>query len=444
MRLSLSGPDQNNLSQRADTSGFAAPRSRLVLGIERFGLVPLRAPRLAAAIMLVLTVVAAFGLALIRVDDSLSQLFRSNTPEFRLYEDVTQRFSSSEYDVFVVVEGKTLLRSGPLEQLRNLVTDLQLVDGTRGAISLFSAREPPEGSHLPAPLFPDELPQGTEYDHLIGRVKANELIKGKLLSEDGQLALIVLSLAPEVTENNSLDSVVHEIRKTVDDDLKDSGLRTELSGVPVMQLEIRKAVERDLLTYNAIGFAAGCLIAMLFFRRVSFMIIAAAPPLLAILLGLGTLGWLDFRLNMFLNVMTPLIMVISFSDSMQLTFAARDGLLRQESIYEALRNAVYVVGPACVLTHATAAISFIALQFLTSNLIRTFGQAGLIVTAIALVYALTLVPLLGVLLIHGENRLAADGKQIDAKVELLRAFCRWIARRMVRRPGLYSSSLSSA
>jgi hypothetical protein len=126
---------------------------------------------------------------------------------------VTQRFPSSEYDVLVVVEGKTLLRSGPLEQLRNLVTDLQLVDGTRGAISLFSAREPPEGSHLPAPLFPDELPQGTEYDHLIGRMKANELIKGKLLSEDGQLALIVLSLAPEVTQNNSLDSVGHEIRK---------------------------------------------------------------------------------------------------------------------------------------------------------------------------------------------------------------------------------------
>ena len=46
-----------------------------------------------------------------------------------------------------------------------------------------------------------------------------------------------------------------------------------------MQLEIRNAVERDRLIYNALGFVAGCLIAILFFRRVSFMIIAAAPPL---------------------------------------------------------------------------------------------------------------------------------------------------------------------
>ena len=84
------------------------------------------------------------------------------------------------------------------------------------------------------------------------------------------------------------------------------------------------------------------------------MIIAAAPPLIAILLSLGALGWLDFRLNMFLNVMTPLIMVISFSDSMQLTFAARDRLIAGKDKYTAFRKAVLVVGPACVLTHGTA------------------------------------------------------------------------------------------
>ena len=176
-----------------------------------------------------------------------------------------------------------------------------------------------------------------------------------------------------------------------------------------MQLEIRNAVERDRLIYNAFGFAAGCLIAIIFFRRVSFMIIAAGPPLIAILLALGALGWLDFRLNMFLNVMTPLIMVISFADSMQLTFAARDRLIAGEDKYTAFRNAVLVVGPACVLTHGTAGISFIALQFSSSDLIRTFGEAGLVATVIALLGVLMLVPLLGVLLIRKEVGLRRQG-----------------------------------
>ncbi len=412
---------------------------RLALGLERLGLFALRIPLTVSAILACLCVGAFFGVERIKVDDSLSQLFRSDTPEFKQYEEVTRRFPSSEYDVLIVVEGKSLLERASLEKLRDAVTDLQLIEGTRGLISLFSAREPPQGGNLPPPLFPEELPEGAEYQKLVDRVKSNEIIRGKLLSEDGTLALLVLALDPEITQSGSLNTTVAEIRKTATEDLEGTGLSVQLSGVPVMQLEIRNAVERDRLIYNTVGFIAGCAIAMAFFRRVSFMIVAAGPPLLAILLSLGVLGWLDFRLNMFLNVMTPLIMVISFSDSMQLTFAARDRLIAGQSKRDAFRNSIYIVGPACVLTHATAGLSFIALQFSSSDLIRTFGEAGLTATIIALLAVLTLVPLFGVLFVQREAAFAESARIADTGVNALRRFCEWIALRMVNRPGLYSA-----
>ncbi len=411
---------------------------QLALGIERVGLISLISPKISAAILVAMMALAVFGVERLKVDDSLSQLFRSDTPEFKQFEEVTRRFPSSEYDVLIVVEGKDLLARQNLEKLRDLVTEVQLVDGTRGIISLFSARQPPEGNKLPEPLFPADLPEGAEYDALKQRVLSNEIIRGKLLSEDGELALIVLALDPNIVQTKGLNTTIGEIRQVMADTLGDSGLRNQLSGVPVMQLEIRNAVERDRLVYNAIGFAAGCLIAILFFRRVSFMIVAAAPPLVAILLSLGFLGWLDFRLNMFLNVMTPLIMVISFADSMQLTFAARDRLIAGQNKYQAFREALLVVGPACVLTHGTAAISFIALMFSSSELIRTFGEAGLAATVIALLGVLMLVPLLGVLLVRNEEKFSASLQAKDTGVTVLRRFCRWIAVRMVSHPALYS------
>ena len=411
----------------------------IALGAERIGLAGLRAPLAAAAVLAILAVVAAFGVMRLKVDDSLSQLFRSDTPEFHQYEDVTRRFPSNEYDVLVVVTGEDLLARDPLEHLRNLVTDLQLVDGTTGLISLFSARQAPEPGHtVPPALFPEPLPEGQAYEQLIGRVRTNDIIKGKLLSEDGHLALVVLSLDPK--DEGRYGPTIAAIRKAVRDDLAGTDLQGELSGVPVMQLEIHDAVERDRVLYNAVGFAAGCLIAILFFRRVSFMVVAAGPPLIAILLALGTLGWLDFRLNMFLNVMTPLIMVISFSDSMQLTFAARDRLMAGDSKLDAFRGAVLVVGPACVLTHATAALSFTALLFTKSDLIRTFGEAGLISTAIAMLAVLILVPVLGLLLVRDVDRLTVASKGSDTGVQALRRFCAWVAARMVSHPALYSAA----
>jgi len=410
----------------------------IAFGLERIGLIALRAPILSCLILLALIVAAIFGIQRIKIDDSLSQLFRSNSKDYQQYEAETKRFPATEFDVLVVVEGKTLLARDNLEKLRDFVTDLQLVDGTRGLISLFSARQAPAPGKLPAALFPNKLPEGADYDKFIQTVKSNEIIRGKLLSEDGTLALIVLSLEPEVVQSNKLSTTIGDIRKLISEDMGDTGLKVELSGVPVMQLEIRNAVERDGLTYNILGVLAGCVIAIIFFRKISFMVVAAFPPIIAILLALGGLGWANFNLNMFLNVMTPLIMVISFSDSMQLTFAARDRLIAGQDKFTAFRNAVLVVGPACVLTHATAGISFIALQFSDSDLIRKFGEAGLAATIIALLAVLSLVPVFGVLFVRNENIFAVKFRSADAGVQALRNFCYWIAVRMVGRPGMFS------
>src|SRR6202166_1767827 len=248
------------------------PGASIAFGLERLGLIAVKAPILSCLILVGLVIAALFGIDRIKIDDSLSQWFRSNSKEYRQYEAATKRFQPVEFDVLVVVEGKTLLKRENLEKLRDLVTDLQLVDGTRGLISLFSARQAPAPGKLPAALFPSDLPQGADYDKFIETVKSNEIIRGKLLSEDGTLALIVLSLEPDVVASSGLAKTIGEIRKSMAEDLQGSGLSAELSGVPVMQHEIRHVVKRDGLTYNVLGILAGCIIAIIFFRKISFMV----------------------------------------------------------------------------------------------------------------------------------------------------------------------------
>jgi uncharacterized protein len=210
------------------------PSASIAFGLERIGLVAVQAPIISLIILVGLIVAAIFGIERIKIDDSLSQLFRSDTKEYRQYEDVTKRFPATEFDVLVVVEGKTLLARDNLEKLRDFVTDLQLVDGTRGLISLFSARQAPAPGKLPAALFPSDLPTGADYDKFIETVKSNEIIRGKLLSEDGTLALIVLSIEPSVVSGSELGKVIGDIRKLMADDLGSTGLSVQLSGVPVM------------------------------------------------------------------------------------------------------------------------------------------------------------------------------------------------------------------
>jgi hypothetical protein len=411
------------------------PRRSFAFGLERAGLVGLGRPRVTILVILLVSVLAAWGLTLLKVDDSLSELFRTDTEEFRRYEEIDRRFPSSEYDVLAVIEGKDLLKREQLEAVRRAIIDLQLADGVDGLVSMLSARGRPDASGYAAPIVPDDLPEGEEaYNAIIAALKANEIVAGKFLSNDGELALAVLALDRKAVAEQGARQVIATINEILRKELEPVGLKSHLTGAPVMQLEIRNAVERDQIVYNGLGLLFGATIAVIFFKRVSLMLLAALPPVLAVLWSLGLLGWLNFKLNLFLNVMTPLVMVMGFADSMQMVSAIRIRLREGDTKAQAVRFAVRVVGPACVLAHGVALLSFMALLISQSALIRTFAIAGALAVMISFVAVILVLPLMGLYLIRNEGKLARDRSPADRLMDGLGALVGWIVDRVVHWP----------
>jgi predicted RND superfamily exporter protein len=412
--------------------------SNLGFGLERLGFLALAAPWLSTVVLAVVTAFALAGLGRIQVDDSLSELFRTNTPEFAKYEEIDRRFPSSEYDVLAVVEGKGLLTRQGLAAFAKAAIELQLADGVSGLVSMVSARGKPDATGYAAPIVPDDLPDDeTEFARMVDTLRKNEIVAGKFLSDDGTLALMVMSLDRETVQGQGAKSVIEGIREAAEQAFEPAGLSVKLTGAPVMQLEIRNAVERDRLVYNGMGFLLGAVIAMIFFRRLSFMIMAVVPPILAVVWSLGALGWLGFKLNLFLNVMTPLVMVMGFTDSMQVTSAIRDRLRQGDSRDEALRFGVRVVGPACVIAHGTALLSFLALTFSPSGLIRTFGLAGVLSVIVSYLVVIAALPVLGRLLIRGDES-AGNTAAVDGAMDALGRFVGVVVDRVVRQPVFFS------
>jgi len=433
-----------DVGDRGTTASMAStgPARRSFLfsfGLDKIGLIALKAPYVSATLILILTSLAILGVSRLKVDDSLSELFRTDTKEFRQYEEIDRRFPSSEYDVLVVVEGKDLLKKPQLEAFSRAVVETQLVDGAGGVVSMLSARDKPDASGFAPALLPDELPEaGPEYDAIIGRLKSNDIVKGKFLSDDGELAMVVIALDREVVTDKTPKVVIGEIQSTLDRELKGSGLTAKLTGAPVMQLEIRNAVERDRLVYNGLGAIAGMIVAYLFFRRLSLTIITVLGPTIAILWTLGVLGALDFRLNLFINVITPLILVSGFSDSMHLVFAVRRDIMRGVPRIEAARNAVLDVAPACLLTAMIQALSIASFAFADSGLIRTFGMAALIAVTISYVAVAVVVPTLAALLIRKEEHPApATALNETGGVGLLQAVTDRVMGVAARAPALF-------
>ena len=281
-------------------------------------------------------------------------------------------------------------------------------------------------------IVPDELPEGAEYD-AIEALRTNDIVSG-VPSDDGQLALIVIS-RPADRGGPGAKAVIGGILETAERALEGSGLTVKLTGAPVMQLEIRKAVERDRLIYNGLGFLVGALIAYFFFRRLSLTLIAVLGPTIAILWTLGVVGGLDFRLNLFINVLSAVILVSGFSDSMHLVFSIRRDIMAGVDRVTAARNAVLDVAPACLLTAMNACLALISFAWAESALIRTFGKAALLAVCTSYIAVAVVVPTLAALLIRREKApVSLPPEQRSDGVGFLTRISDWIIHRVAYRP----------
>ncbi len=404
---------------------------KLGFGLEKFGLLTLARPRLTAVALALVAIVCAIGMARIEASGILSDFFRGSNPDYLTYVEMSERFPTSEFDVFVIVEGDDLLTPENLEAVRTLHLEYQFVAAVSGVLSVFSMRQAPDAEGYPAPMFPATMPTGDEFEALKQKVTTHPLLDGKMLvTPPGEPPLTVLIVALDKTTvaGDGLNAAVAEVRRLAQETLEGTGLRVNMAGVPVMQADLRSAVESDRLLFNTGGVLMGMIIAILFFQRATLILIATACPVIASVVTLGIIGHLQIDLDSLINTIPPLVMVIAFSDAMHMIFSIRRRLDEGDTKRGAIRHAVLAVGPACALTSITTALAMLSLTITDSALIRTFAVSAAMGTVIAFFIVMSVVPALSYLFIGNEARF----RETDvAKLGMMRRVdrvCLWLAQ----------------
>ena len=399
----------------------------LGFGLERAGLPSLRNPKTSLVLILLITLIVGLGLLKLKPAGSLAELFRSNSTEFANYEKLNRLFPTTEYDVMLVVKGKDLLTAKRVDDIRNIQLELEFAEGVDGIVSMFTMRDTPDKKGYAPPLFPADIPTGKEFDKLAEAVREHPQIKDGFLSKpdkDGnQIALMVVSLEKGSTKTGTLSRVIDGLHEVIKEQIEPSGLQYLVTGSPVMQLEVRRSIKHDRITFNVIGFTFGFFISLFFFRRPTLVFISSICPAFAVLWIMGILGHVGQPINTFINVLPPLIMVITLSDAMHMVFSILKGIQSGQSKYEAVEEAILTVGPACVLTSLTTTIALLSMALTDSADIRAFALAAAGGTFLAFFAVITLVPTLAMLLIRDEEAYRYEGKDIFNPLLWLEGIC---------------------
>lgn len=371
--------------------------------MEKLGLIALRAPRATLLVILLSIPLFVYGISKIHFSSDIREIFRSSSSGFALLEEANKEYPEIERDLLVVVEGDKLFTPDALSKMRDLHLELSFGEQVKYVLSMFSAREAPTAAGGSVPVIPEDI-ASADLEALGKELRRHPLVDGKLLSEDGKLALYVIAFKNEREDITALRQNLADIRHTMDTILEGTGLTYTFTGVSALRVEIIGSLIRDQSRFSLAGLLIGLAICWIFFRRFRFVLIAGAPAAIGALWLLGGMGLAGQDVTVLTNVIPMLVMVLVYADALHMLFGIRRNLLARMKLEKAIEQAVHEIGPACVLTSVTTTLALLSLTLVRHSFIVDFGLTAAFGTALAYVATMTLIPALCAIFLKGLTR----------------------------------------
>ena len=180
-------------------------------GLEHLGFLTLKFPRIVAAAVIALTVLAASQIPRANVDGDLMRIFAHSGEDYDAYEQLSNTFGTFENDIYFLVTSPDVTDPDVLEALRNFAFDLELNDFAVGTMSPFTLRKPTDtGGSVPA--VPEGMSSREEVAAALSDLQQNDPLMRNLITPD--LTGIVMIMFPnqELTRGDGNKEMIAQLR----------------------------------------------------------------------------------------------------------------------------------------------------------------------------------------------------------------------------------------
>lgn len=329
-------------------------------------------------LILLISIVAAFGASQMKFDDGARDLFVSSLPEYQQYQRHIARYPRADTDIVVHARAPKVFSKAQLETLKDFILDVQLVEGVELAVSIFSLQSYDGELGEFRNLIDDELAGQHEIKDLLSDTRNSKLAIAPLISDKLDETVILLSVADGLTDIEQAKSTLAEIEGLVRDIEENSDLEMGLTGLIPIRDRIVNQLTSDQIIMTAIGGLLGLLMSLIMFRSFWIGLLNGIAPTVALMLTFGCYGYLGLEMNLITNAVPVLILVLAMADCIHMTYEMRLHAANGSSLAEAIPKVLTEMGPPCMLAGLTTMLALGGLFYSESPLIQSFAVAGII------------------------------------------------------------------
>lgn len=347
-------------------------------------------------VLAIITVISAGITSQAVLSSSLQQMFFGESAEYDAYISKVQDFGSDEF-VLVGYADPAPLSVASLDRLQAAVDELEAmpeVQATQSLLSTPTVRG--EAGTLLVETWADRARAQPDEAAALARLAAADPVAGGLVIDRsggvGGAVVIQLQVDPD-RKGEDIPGVRDRFRGAftqagfADEDLA-------LAGLPVIVAGLIDESKKNLLVLFPVTGTLLGVIVLLLFRRLAPALVALGVSLVAVIWTMGFATLLDHRLNLFLAVVPAMVVIVAFSDIIHLWSAWLTERELGKDGDDAIVAAADDVGRACLLTSATTFVGFVSLSLIPTPVFRQLGVVLGFGVSVALLLAVTVVPIL--------------------------------------------------
>lgn len=343
--------------------------------------------------------------------------------------DVGQVFNLGGADSIVVASSPQFFTPAGAKAMRHVVAQLEALDYVRSVLwvdrvpvlNIFGLREP---------LFPRSEASAERF--AVARQKAlnHPLVRGQLLSEDGETMLLMISLdSVFLRRDEQCTSELRAAAEAAAAEFPEFSVRFQVTGRLPAYITAMRAHETNRVKYQAIGYGVVVAMAIVLFRGVRAVLVVSLAPITGVLWTLGFLKFFNLQDNPFNDVILPVLLsLVGLTDGVHMMVLLRK--LRASGVpeREAARRALQQVGWACMLTSLTTAIGLGSLTMAHSRWVQEFGWCCVIGVTLTFFAVVWIIPLVCSTWLGSKIHAGYEKSLIDRNLNRIGDLIEWVLR----------------
>lgn len=314
-----------------------------------------------------------------------------------VYERFKEIFGQDGSVMFVGIQDERLFEIDHFLAWDNLTEVVKEIEGVQEVVSITHLYQLVRNDSLKKFDFEPvmkQLPENqAQLDSLRDAIFNLPFYEGLLYNSESKVSMMMITLDKEILNSKNRVGLVYEIKKNLDTFTDKYDIQLHYSGLPYIRTITAEKIQHELVLFTGLSLLISFIILMIFFRSGKNVFFITLIVLITVVILLGSLQLLGFKITILTGILPPLLIVIGVENSIFLLNKYYSEFFIHGNKIKAITRVIRRIGAANFLTNATTAAGFAAFIATGNEMLVEFGIVASINILGAYLISLFMIPI---------------------------------------------------